>query len=207
MGGPINLQHIRVNERIRAREVRVILALNNEQLGIMKLEDAIRKAKHLGLDLVEVAPTATPPVCRIVDYGKFRYDLSKQEKDKKPHAGKVKEIKFRVNINQHDYMTKLRHAEDFLEKNNKVKIYLQFRGRELAHKELGMLLMERVRTDLQTMAHVDMEPKLVGRAISMILSPLPTAKRKRKFLDEEIKLHKQKVRSEHADEDPHHEGF
>ena len=150
----------------------------------MKLEDAIRKAKSLGLDLVEIAATATPPVCRIVDYGKFRYDLSKQEKDRKPNSGKVKEIKFRVNIDQHDYQTKLRHAEDFLDKNNKVKISLQFRGREMAHKELGMLLMERVRTDLQTMAHVDMSPKLIGRAISMTLSPLPATKRKRKFLEE-----------------------
>lgn len=134
--------------------------------------------------MVEVAPNATPPVCRIVDYGKFRYDLSKQDKDKKSHAGKVKEIKFRVNIDQHDYFTKLRHAEDFLDKNNKVKIQLQFRGRELAHKELGMQLLDKVRKDLQSMAHVDMEPKLVGRAISMTLSPLPTAKRKRKFLND-----------------------
>ena len=152
----------------------------------MKIEDALRKAKSHGLDLVEVAPTAVPPVCRIVDYGKFRYDLAKQEKDKKTNAGKVKEIKFRVNIDQHDYLTKLRHAEDFLDKNNKVKIYLQFRGREMAHKELGMLLMARVRTDLQTMAHVDMDPKLIGRAISMTLSPLPASKRKRKFLESDV---------------------
>ncbi len=146
-----------------------------------------------------MAPNAAPPVCRIVDYGKFRYDLSKQDKDKKSNAGKVKEIKFRVNIDQHDYFTKLRHAEDFLDKNNKVKIYLQFRGRELAHKELGMQLLEKVRKDLQTMAHVDMEPKLVGRAISMTLSPLPATKRKRKFLDEsepESKPHTETVSSE-----------
>lgn len=200
-GGPINPQNIRVNERIRAREVRVILAANNEQLGIMKLEDAIRKAKSLGLDLVEVAASATPPVCRIVDYGKFRYDLSKQDKDRKSASGKVKEIKFRVNIDQHDYFTKLRHAEDFLEKNNKVKIYLQFRGREMAHKELGMLLMGRVRTDLQTMAQVDMEPKLVGRAISMILSPLPQAKRKRKFLNDETKLRAHEQSSVYVEDD------
>ncbi|WP_256379099.1 translation initiation factor IF-3 [Candidatus Xiphinematobacter sp. Idaho Grape] len=173
-----------MNERIRASEVRVVLASTNEQLGVMKFEDAICKAKDLGLDLVEVAPMANPPVCRITNYGKFRYDLSKQERDRKPHSGKVKEIKFRVNIDQHDYRTKLRHAEDFLDKNNKLKIYLQFRGREMAHKELGMLLIERVRADLQTMAHVDMEPKLIGRAISMTLSPLPVSKRKKKFLEE-----------------------
>lgn len=150
----------------------------------MKIEDALRKAKSLGLDLVEVAPNATPSVCRIVDYGKFKYDLSKQEKDKKSHSGRVKEIKFRVNISKNDYLTKLRHAEDFLDKHNKVKVYLQFRGREMAHKELGMELMDRVKKDLYTMAHVDMAPKLVGKAISMILSPLPTVKRKRKFLGE-----------------------
>jgi translation initiation factor IF-3 len=161
--------------------VRVILAATNEQLGIMRLDEAIRRARSLGLDLVEIAPTAQPPVCRIVDFGKFRYDLSKQEKEKKHSVSRVKEVKFRVNIDDHDYLTKIRHAEDFLDKGNKVKIHLQFRGREMAHKELGMLVVERVRTDLSGMAHVDMEPKLVGRAIGMTLSPLPATKRHRKF--------------------------
>lgn len=180
-GGPINLKDIRINERIRAREVRVILASNNEQLGVMRLDEAIRKARGMGLDLVEIAPNAQPPVCRIVDFGKFRYDLSKQEKDKKQTATKVKEIKFRVNIDEHDYLTKIRHAEDFLDKGNKVKVHLQFRGREMAHQDLGVLVVKRVREDLVGMAHVDMEPKLVGRAIGMTLSPLPVGKRHRKF--------------------------
>jgi translation initiation factor IF-3 len=180
-GVVINIRDIRINERIRAREVRVILAATNEQLGIMRLDEAIRRARSLGLDLVEIAPTAQPPVCRIVDFGKFRYDLSKQEKEKKHSVSKVKEVKFRVNIDEHDYLTKIRHAEDFLDKGNKVKIHLQFRGREMAHKELGMLVVERVKTDLSGMAHVDMEPKLVGRAIGMTLSPLPANKRHRKF--------------------------
>ena len=172
---------IRINERIRAREVRVIVASSNEQLGVLRLDEAIRRARSMGLDLVEIAPNAQPPVCRIVDFGKFRYDLSKQEKDKKQTTTKVKEIKFRVNIDEHDYLTKVRHAEDFLDKGNKVKVHLQFRGREMAHQDLGVLVVKRVREDLAGMAHVDMEPKLVGRAIGMTLSPLPAGKRQRKF--------------------------
>lgn len=159
----------------------MIVAATNQQLGVMRLEEAIRRARSMGLDLVEIAPNAQPPVCRIVDFGKFRYDLSKQEKDKKATAGKVKEVKFRVNIDEHDYLTKVRHAEDFLDKGNKVKVHLQFRGREMAHQELGMQVVQRVRVDLAGMAHVDMEPKLVGRAIAMTLSPLPAGKRHRKF--------------------------
>jgi translation initiation factor IF-3 len=180
-GGHINLKDIRINERIRAREVRVIVAANNQQLGVLRLDEAIRRARSMGLDLVEIAPNAQPPVCRIVDFGKFRYDLSKQEKDKKQTTTKVKEVKFRVNIDEHDYITKVRHAEDFLDKGNKVKVHLQFRGREMAHQELGMNVVKRVREDLVGMAHVDMEPKLVGRAIGMTLSPLPAGKRQRKF--------------------------
>ncbi|MBU3665655.1 MAG: translation initiation factor IF-3 [Chthoniobacterales bacterium] len=177
---------IRVNHRIRAREVRVINGATNEQLGVLKLPDALRKAEELGLDLVEVAPNANPPVCRIVNFGKYRYELAKQEKDRKSHAGKVKEVKFRVNIDNHDYLTKVRHAEEFLDKGNKLKIQLQFRGRQMAHQELGMAVVKRVREDLATMGHVDMEPKLVGRAINMTMSPLPANKRKRKFAPMEV---------------------
>jgi translation initiation factor IF-3 len=147
----------------------------------MRTEDAIRKAKSYGLNLVEVAPTAQPPVCRIVDYGKFRYEQAKHEKEKKHSVNKVKEIKFRANIDEHDYMTKIRHAEEFLDKGNKLKIGLQFRGREMAHQEIGRAVMERVKQDLATMAHVDMEPKMAGRALGMTLSPLPANKRKRRF--------------------------
>ncbi|MFZ0708963.1 MAG: translation initiation factor IF-3 [Terrimicrobiaceae bacterium] len=172
---------MRVNERIRAREVRVINGVTNQQMGVMRIEEALKHARSIGLDLIEVAPGAQPPVCRIVDFGKFRYDLSKQEKEKKNTAGKVKEVKFRVNIDEHDYLTKIRHAEEFLDKGNKVKIHLQFRGREMAHQELGMEVVHRVKNDLTTMGHVDMEPKLVGKAIGMTLSPLPAGKRKRKF--------------------------
>jgi translation initiation factor IF-3 len=152
-----------------------------EQLGVMKLSDALRKAQSLELDLVEVAPTANPPVCKIVDFGKYRYDLSKQEKDRKSSGAKLKEIKFRVNIDDHDYMTKIRHGEEFLDKGNKVRVQLQFRGREMAHQEFGMQLMEKVKNDLSGMSHVEMEPKLAGRNITMTLSPLPANRRKRRF--------------------------
>ena len=152
-----------------------------EQLGVMKLSDALRRAQSIGLDLVEVAPTANPPVCKIVDFGKFRYDLSKQEKDKKGSGTKLKEIKFRVNIDEHDYLTKLRHGEEFLDKGNKVRVQLQFRGREMAHQEFGMQLMEKVKNDLSGMSQVEMEPKLAGRNITMTLSPLPAPRRKRRF--------------------------
>jgi translation initiation factor IF-3 len=177
---------IRVNHRIRAREVRVINGATNEQLGVLKLQDALRRAEEMGLDLVEVAPNAEPPVCRIVNFGKYRYELAKQEKDKKSHSSKLKEVKFRVNIDQHDYMTKIKHAEEFLDKGNKVKVQLQFRGREMAHQELGMAVVQRVKVDLDTMAHVDMEPRLVGRTINMVMSPLPASKRKRKFAPMEV---------------------
>jgi translation initiation factor IF-3 len=184
----IQQQQIRVNGRIRAREVRVILGTTNEQLGIMKLQDALRRAQSIGLDLVEVAPTANPPVCKIVDFGKYRYDLSKQDRDRKSTTSKLKEIKFRVNIDPHDYGTKVRHAEEFLDKGNKVKFQLQFRGREMSHKELGDELMRRLKEDLSSMGQVEMEPKLMGKSINMTMSPLPVSKRKRKFTVENEEL-------------------
>ena len=147
----------------------------------MRLTDALRKAQTLGLDLVEVAPTANPPVCKIVDFGKFRYDISKHSKDKKPAGARLKEIKFRVNIDEHDYLTKVRHAEEFLDRGNKVRIQLQFRGREMAHQELGTHLVEKVRGDLSSMSQVETDPKIAGRNITMTLAPLPANRRKRKF--------------------------
>src|SRR5439155_23187866 len=158
------------NGRIRAREVRVILGSTGEQLGVMKLSDALRKAQGLGLDVVEVAPTANPPVCKIVSLGKFRYDLSKHDKDKKPGGAKLKEIKFRVNIDEHDYLTKIRHGEEFLDRGNKVRVQLKFRGREMAHQEFGMQLMAKAKNDLAGMFEVEMEPKRAGRNITMTLS-------------------------------------
>ena len=143
-----------------------------------------------------MAPTANPPVCRIADFGKFKYELTKKEKESKHSATKIKEIKFRVKIGTHDYETKLRHAEEFLDKGNKLKMTLQFRGRENAHKDLGMTMMQKIIKDLETMAHVDMPPKLVGRAIGMTLSPLPSAKRKRRFA---------KIEEEYVEDDDDHD--
>ena len=154
---------INVNGRIRAREVRVILASTKEQLGVMRTSDALRKANQMGLDLVEIAPTAVPPVCQIVDFGKYRYELAKQEKERKHSVARLKEVKFRVNIDAHDYLTKVRRAEEFLDKGSKVKVQLQFRGREMAHKELGDQLMQKVKKDLDGMSAVEMEPKHAGR--------------------------------------------
>src|SRR6267154_4196597 len=181
-GASSNLQpQIRVNGRIRAREVRVIIGSTGEQLGVMRLTDALRKAQTLGQDLVEIAPTAAPPVCKIIDFGKFRYDISKHTKDKRPSGSKLKEIKFRVNIDEHDYLTKIRHGEEFLDRGNKVRVQLQFRGREMAHQEFGMQLVQKVRDDLSGMSQVEMDPKITGRNITMTLAPLPANRRKRKF--------------------------
>jgi translation initiation factor IF-3 len=195
----------RINERIRAREVRVIVAATGAQLGVMRTDEAIAKAKSYGLDLVEVAANAQPPVCRIVDYGKYRYEQAKQEKERKHAVTKVKEVKFRANIDEHDYMTKIRHAEEFLDKGNKLKIGLQFRGREMAHQEIGRAVLERVKQDLATMAHVDMEPKMAGRALSMTLSPLPANKRKRRFTAPEGEYVEDVEHDEDDDDDGEHD--
>ena len=160
----------------------MIVASTGQQLGVMKIQDALRAAQQHGLDLVEVAATANPPVCRIVDFGKFKYELAKHDKDRKQNAAsKMKEIKFRVNIGTHDYETKLRHAEEFLDKGNKVRCLLQFRGREMAHKDLGMALMKKIERDLATMGHPETEAKLMGKNAFMTLVPLPPGKRKRHF--------------------------
>ena len=150
----------------------------------MRIQDAVRKAQEMGLDLVEIAATAVPPVCRIVDFGKFKYETAKHEKDKRHSSSKLKEIKFRVNIDRHDYETKLRHAEEFLDKGNKVRCLLQFRGREMAHKDLGMALMKKIQKDLESMGHPEAEPKLMGKNAFMTLVPLAPGKRKRHFFGE-----------------------
>jgi len=181
--------------------VRVILAATGEQLGVMKLSDAIRRAQEMGLDLVEIAANANPPVCRIVDFGKFKYEAAKQEKEKKNSGSKLKEIKFRVNCAVHDYETKMRHAEEFLDKGNKVRVQLQFRGREMAHQELGMALMIRVKNDLVDMAHVETEPKIMGRSVTMTLAPLPKPKRKRRFFS----VHDLALLTDDDEDDEHEE--
>ena len=171
----------RVNERIRAPRVRVVSG-KGEQLGVMDTREAVQRAKAIGLDLVEVATKADPPVCRVVDYGKWKYEQSKLKKTSKSKSvTRLKEIKFRVRTEQHDYNIKLGRIEAFLEEGHKVRAQLQFRGRENAHRELGIEKMERIKGDLKTMANVDQEPKLVGRNVVMVLSPLPDGQQVRKF--------------------------
>lgn len=172
----------RVNERIRAPRVRVVSG-KGEQLGVMDTRVAIQKAREYGMDLVEVASKADPPVCRVVDYGKWKYEQSKLKKNTKSKSStRMKEVKFRVRTEPHDYNIKLGRAETFLDEGHKVRMQLQFRGRENAHREIGFEKMLRIKDDLKTMGHVDQEPKLVGRNIVMVLSPLPAGKRQRKFI-------------------------
>jgi translation initiation factor IF-3 len=160
---------------IRVPEIRVIDADGN-QLGVMETEKALALADEQGLDLVEVSPTARPPVCRITDFGKFKYERSKREREsrKKQHTIQVKEVKFRPKTEEHDYQFKKRHAEEFLEKGNKVKITMMFRGRELDHRELGMRMLQRLQKDLEVVGSVERAPAFEGRLIVMYLAPLTT---------------------------------
>lgn len=171
---------VRKNERIRSREVRVI-GPDGKQIGILATQEAIRLAQEHGLDLVEISATANPPVCRILDFGKYMYEQGKKQKESKGHTTKVKEVKFRVRIDQHDYITKMRRAEEFLHKGNKVKLTLTFRGREMEHTELGFETVKRAIADLQTMGVNDSNPRLAGRNLTVMISPLPSNKRKLKF--------------------------
>ena len=158
---------------IRVPEVRLIDE-RGEQRGVVETRDALKRARATGLDLVEVSPTAKPPVCRIMDFGKFKYDQDKKTKAAKKNAtaGKLKEIKFHANVDVHDYETKLRHAVKFLEAGHKVKFSLFFRGREGAHTELGFELMNRVAKDLKDLGNMEQAPKHVGRNLFMMVSPI-----------------------------------
>jgi len=168
----------RVNGKIRAREVRVIDA-EQKNLGVLPLGEAINLARSHGVDLVEVNPNAVPPVCRLVDFGKFRYEQAKRDKEsrKHQHANRVKEIQISPNIDPHDFGVKLQHAIDFLCENMKVKVTLRFRGREMAHKEFGFQQVEKFVKSITPFGHEDARPKLIGKGINVMLSPLPRAKR------------------------------
>src|SRR3954469_25376680 len=172
---------IRRNHRIKVPQVRVI-SPEGKQLGIMDTPKAVNLALENGLDLVEFAPNATPPVCRIIDFGKWVYEEQKKHSHAKSTASKIKEIEFTARIAPHDFETKLRHAEGFLNHGNKVKLRLKFRGREMAHVEIGFDVMKRGVADLAGMGHPDAEPKLIGRNIHVMLTPLPVNKRKPKFI-------------------------
>ncbi len=162
---------MRINDEIRAREVRVV-SDTNEQLGIMLLRDALRMAGEQQLDLVEVAPTAKPPVCRIMDFGKFKYEQQKRDKEakKKQKVFTLKEVKLRPNIEDHDFDVKKKNAQRFLEDGDKVKVTIMFRGRELSHPELGRQILVRMAAELKDIANVERDAKLEGKNMIMILA-------------------------------------
>ena len=165
---------MRINEEIRAREVRVITA-DGEQLGIMSGRAAQQLAVERHLDLVEIAPTAKPPVCKIMDYGKFRYEQQKREKEarKKQKTFDIKEVKLRPGIEDHDFNVKYKNAVRFLEDGDKVKVTIMFRGRELSHPELGEVLLNKMAEQLKEIAVVERVPKLEGKNMMMIVAPKP----------------------------------
>ncbi|MFH4416086.1 MAG: translation initiation factor IF-3 [Neisseriaceae bacterium] len=162
----------RINEEINERQVRLIDS-NGQQVGVVSIEEALKAAEKANLDLVEISPTAQPPVCKVIDFGKFKYEQAKKidEAKKKQKQVQVKEIKFRPSTNDGDYAVKLRSIKKFLLEGNKVKVSLRFRGREMAHQQLGLQLLDRVKVDLQEEGAVEQYPKLEGRQMIMMLAP------------------------------------
>ena len=158
---------------IRAKEVRVI-GPEGEQLGIMSARDGIKKAEEYSFDLVEVAPTSNPPVCRIMDFGKYKYELSKKEHSTKQKGTQIKEVKFRLYTGNHDVEFKIRHAKDFLEEGHKVKITLMFRGREMAYQQKGREIMAQIQQQLLEIGLPEYPPKMEGNSMVMILVPKAT---------------------------------
>lgn len=171
-GGVIISKEVKVNKEIRARQVRVI-GENGEQLGILHIKEALRAAEERSLDLVEVSPATEPPVCKLMDYGKFRYEQAKKEKDSKfkRRTLDVKEVKLRPKIDDNDFNVKKNTAERILKTGNKVKITLMFRGREVVYTELGKQLMMKLSEELEPISTVERAPKLEGRNMIMILAP------------------------------------
>ncbi|MEK0082561.1 translation initiation factor IF-3 [Benzoatithermus flavus] len=162
----------RVNYRIEAREVRLIDS-QGTMIGIVPLREALARAEEAGLDLVEISPNATPPVCKILDYGKFKYEAQKKANAarKKQRVIEIKEIKMRPGIDDNDYAIKMRKVREFIEEGDKVKITMRFRGREMAHQHLAMDILEKIRTEVADIAKVEQMPKLEGRQMIMVLAP------------------------------------
>ena len=169
---PVQKDGPRVNEDIRVREVQLIDHEGTNR-GVTPTQDAITLAREAGLDLVEISPNTSPPICKILDYGKFKYQAQKKaaEARKKQKTVEVKEIKLRPGIDKHDYQVKMRSMRRFFEEGDKVKVTLRFRGREMAHQELGVKLLERVKSDFAAVAKVEMEPRLEGRQMVMVMAP------------------------------------
>jgi translation initiation factor IF-3 len=170
---PISTTDARINERIRAREVRLVGA-NGEQIGVKPLPEALHIAREHDLDLVEVAPNANPPVCKIMDFGKFKYeqDVRRKESRRKTSNIVIKEMKFRPKIDEHDYTTKTKHVERFLNEGSKVKITIMFRGREMAHPELGKRILDRIAEQVKDVGNVEAAPRVDGRNMLMVLAPV-----------------------------------
>ena len=167
------MKEMQINEQIRDREVRVISS-TGEQLGIMSAKDALKKAEEKNLDLVKIAPTAKPPVCKIMDYGKYRFEQAKREKEarKNQKVVEIKEIRLSLNIDTHDFQTKVNHAEKFLKAGNKVKVSIRFRGREMAHPELGLTSMEKFAEACSEFSSIEKPAKREGRQMLMFLAPV-----------------------------------
>ena len=166
------MKQLRVNERIRISQVRVIGA-DGAQLGVMVPSDALRLARESGLDLVEVAPQTTPPVCRIMDFNKFRYEEQRREREakKKHHIAKLKEVKFKPHIEEHDYQVKLGMLKRFLKRGDQAKVTMVYRGRELAHTEVGRRILDRLVEDLKPISKVERTPSMDGRFMTMVFGP------------------------------------
>ncbi len=168
----IAAEEARINERIRAREVRLVSA-DGEQLGIKSLPEALILAQSQDLDLVEVAPNAVPPVCRVMDFNKWKYMEEQKRKEARKKATNIviKEMKFRPKIDEHDYVTKMKHVERFLGEGAKVKLTIMFRGREMSYPQMGMKILERVAEEVADIAEIEAVPKLDGRNMTMVLNP------------------------------------
>ncbi len=178
--GKIAAQEPRLNEEITVRECRLI-DYDGNQMGVYPIGEAQRIADEEGYDLVEIAPNANPPVCRIMDYGKYKYDQAIKAKQARKNQSKIeiKEMKFRPKIDVGDYATKKKHVLRFLEAGNKVKITIMFRGREMAHPEQGLSILERLADDLKDMAVIENQPKMEGRNMHMLIAPLPPSAKKK----------------------------
>lgn len=171
-GDSLDKNNPRINEQITNPQVRLILS-TGENIGIISTREALKKAEEAGLDLIEIAPNDTCPVCKILDFGKYKYEMQKRKADarKKQKIVEVKEIKFTPNIGDNDYAVKMKAAKRFLQEGNKVKFTLRFRGREMSYIDLGMEVLRRAQSDLEGIAKIESEPKLEGRQMGMVAAP------------------------------------
>jgi len=166
------VKYVRVNERIFAKTVRLI-GPEGEQLGVFPRDIALKKTEEFNLDLVEVAPQANPPVCRIIDFSKYKYEQDKREREARKHQKQtqLKEVRISPRIDKHDYEVKLKHIKEFLEKRHKVRVRLYFRGREIAYKDIAKKLIDKLIKDVDSVGRIDREPHMLGKALLLVLSP------------------------------------